>query len=116
MSSQTRHTASSDFCYQGGDWGVSRPGPPGCQEAELYWCAMGFILNSKLFFEKSYLPGHKVFFCFKKLNLLSLSNAETLVNPFMTSSLNYCNALLGDFTETSVNKLQAIYTYKKVFL
>ncbi len=27
--------------------------------------------------------------------MLSMSNAETLINVFMTSRLDYCNALLG---------------------
>jgi len=38
--------------------------------------------------------------------MLSLTNAEQLVNVFMSSRLDYCNALLGGCPACLINKLQ----------
>ncbi len=44
-----------------------------------------------------------------KLRLvLSMSNAEMLSNVFMTSRLDYCNALMGGCSARLVNKLQMV--------
>ncbi len=40
--------------------------------------------------------------------MLSVSDAEKLVHAFMTSRLDYCNALLGDCPASSINKLQIV--------
>ncbi len=40
--------------------------------------------------------------------MLSVSDAEKLVHAFMTSRLDYCNALLGGCPASSINKLQII--------
>ncbi len=40
--------------------------------------------------------------------MLSVSDAEKLVHAFMTSSLDYCNALLGGCPASSINKLQIL--------
>ncbi len=40
--------------------------------------------------------------------MLSMSNAEMLIHAFMTSRLNYCNALLGGCSEHLINKLQMV--------
>ncbi len=40
--------------------------------------------------------------------MLSMSNAEILINMFMTSMLDYCNALLGVFSASLINKLQKV--------
>jgi len=40
--------------------------------------------------------------------MLSLSNAEQLVHAFITSRLDYCNALLGGCPERIINKLQLV--------
>ncbi len=39
---------------------------------------------------------------------LSVSDAEKLVHAFMTSRLDYCNALLGGCPAASINKLQIL--------
>ncbi len=44
----------------------------------------------------------------QKQHLLSVSDAEKLVHAFMTSRLDYCNALLGDCPASSINKLQIV--------
>ncbi len=36
--------------------------------------------------------------------MLSMSNAETLIHAFMTSRLDYCNALLGGCSARLINK------------
>ncbi len=41
-------------------------------------------------------------------NMLSVSDAEKLVHAFMTSRLDYCNALLGGCPASSINKLQIV--------
>ncbi len=40
--------------------------------------------------------------------MLSMSNAETLIHAFMTSRLDYCNALLGGCSSRLINKLQMV--------
>ncbi len=42
----------------------------------------------------------------KLRNMLTVSDAEKLVHAFMTSRLDYCNALLGGYPASSINKLQ----------
>ncbi len=40
--------------------------------------------------------------------MLSVSDAEKLAHAFMTSRLDYCNALLGGCPASSINKLQIV--------
>ncbi len=40
--------------------------------------------------------------------MLSVSNAEMLILAFMTSRLDYCNALLGGCSARLINKLQMV--------
>ncbi len=40
--------------------------------------------------------------------MLTVSDAEKQVHPFMTSRLDYCNALLGGCPASSKNKLQIV--------
>ncbi len=40
--------------------------------------------------------------------MLSISNAEMLIHAFMTSKLDYCNALLGGCSARLINKLQMV--------
>ncbi len=40
--------------------------------------------------------------------MLSMSNAEILINAFITSRLDYCNALLGGCSACLINKLQMV--------
>ncbi len=62
---------------------------------------LGVILESNLFFENHISHVTKTAF-FHLINIaklrkmLSVSDAEKLVHAFMTSRLDYCNALLGD--------------------
>ncbi len=44
----------------------------------------------------------------KLRNMLSVSDAEKLVHAFMTSRMDYCNALLGGCPASSINKLQIV--------
>ncbi len=44
----------------------------------------------------------------KLRSMLSISNAEMLINAFMTSRLDYCNALLGGCSARLINKLQMV--------
>ncbi len=37
-----------------------------------------------------------------------MSNAEILIHAFMTSRLDYCNALLGGCSARLINKLQMV--------
>ncbi len=40
--------------------------------------------------------------------MLSMSNAEMLIHAFMTSRLDYCNALLGGCSACLINKQQMV--------
>ncbi len=44
----------------------------------------------------------------KLRRMLSMSNAEMLIHVFMTSRLDYCNALLGGCSARLINKLQMV--------
>jgi len=41
-------------------------------------------------------------------HMLSLTNGEQLLQAFMTSRLDYCNALLGGYPARLINKLQIV--------
>ncbi len=74
---------------------------------------LGVILDSNLSFENHISHVTKtVFFHLrnsaKLRNMLSVSDAEKLVHAFMTSRLDYCNALLGGCPASSINKLQIV--------
>ncbi len=52
------------------------------------------------------------FFLLKNMSklrpMLPMLNAEMLINAFMTSRLDYCNALLGGCSARVINKLQMV--------
>ncbi len=61
---------------------------------------LGVLFDSKLSFDRQFLAFVKLHFLHliitsKLRPMLSVSNAEMLINAFMTSRLDYCNALLG---------------------
>ncbi len=77
---------------------------------------LGVILESNLFFENHISHVTKTAFFHliniaKLQNMLSVSDAEKLVHAFMTSRLDYCNALLGDNPASSKSKLQIVHNY-----
>ncbi len=74
---------------------------------------LGVILDSNLSFENHISNVTKTaFFHLRNIaklrNMLSVSDAEKLVHAFMTSRLDYCNALLGACPASSINKLQIV--------
>ncbi len=88
---------------------------------QLDWCTvtsstvknLGVILDSNLSFENHISNVTKTaFFHLRNIsklrNMLSVSDAEKLVHAFMTSRLDYCNALLGGCPASSINKLQIV--------
>jgi len=74
---------------------------------------LGVTLDCNLSFEKhiSYVT-RTAFFHLRNIaklrNMLSVSDAEKLVYAFMTSRLDYCNALLAGCPASSINKLQLV--------
>ncbi len=86
----------------------------------LYSQNLGVILDSNLSYFHSYLENQnhisnvtKTAFCHlrnivKLRNILPVSDAEKLVHAFMTSRLDYCNALLGGCPASSINKQQIV--------
>ncbi|XP_073702519.1 uncharacterized protein [Garra rufa] len=74
---------------------------------------LGVILDSNLSLENhiSYVT-KTAFFHLRNIaklrNMLPVSDAEKLVHAFMTSRLDYCNALLGGCPASSINKLQVV--------
>ncbi len=74
---------------------------------------LGVVLDSNVSFEKHISHVTKTAFFHlrniaKQQNMLSVSDAEKLVHAFMTSRLDYCNALLGGCPASSINKLQIV--------
>ncbi len=71
------------------------------------------LFDSNLSFEKHVSSICKTaFFHLKNISelqpMLSKSNAEMLIHVFMTSRLDYCNALLGGCSTRLINKLQMV--------
>ncbi len=74
---------------------------------------LGVILDSNLSFENHISHVTKTaFFHLRNIaklrNMVSVSDAEKLVHAFMTSRLDYCNALLSGCPVSSINKLQIV--------
>ncbi len=74
---------------------------------------MGVVLDVNLSFDNHISNVTKTaFFHLRNIsklrNMLSVSDAEKLVHAFMTSRLDYCNALLGGCPASSINKLQIV--------
>ncbi|KAF7711562.1 hypothetical protein HF521_000573, partial [Silurus meridionalis] len=44
----------------------------------------------------------------KLRKMFSISDAEKLIHAFMTSRIDYCNAILGGFPASLINKLQLV--------
>ncbi|KAF7704817.1 hypothetical protein HF521_021889, partial [Silurus meridionalis] len=75
---------------------------------------LGVILDSKLSFKNNFDQVTKTaFFHLRNIsklrNMLSISDAEKLVHAFMTSRIDYCNALLGGCPASLINKLQLVH-------
>ncbi len=71
------------------------------------------LFDSNLSFEKHVSSICKTaFFHLKYISelqpMLSMSNAEMLIHVFMTSRLDYCDALLGGCSARLINKLQMV--------
>ncbi len=74
---------------------------------------LGVLFDSNLSFDSHVSSICKTaFFHLKNISklrpMLSTSNAEILIHEFMTSRLDYCNALLGGFSARLINKLQMV--------
>ncbi len=74
---------------------------------------LGLLFDSNLSFENHVSSICKTeFFHLNNISklrpMLSTANAETLIHVFMTSRLDYCNALLGVFSARIINKLQMV--------
>jgi len=74
---------------------------------------LGVLFDTNLSFESHVSSICKTaFFHLKNISklrhMLSLTNAEQLVHAFMTSRLDYCNALLGGCPARLINKLQLV--------
>ncbi len=72
---------------------------------------LGVLFDSNLYF-KSHVSSvcKTAFFNLKNISklrtMLLMSNAEMLIHAFITSRLDYCNALLGGCSARLINKLQ----------
>ncbi len=87
--------------------------PDGCTVTSSTVKNLGVILDSNLSFENHISHVTKTAFfhlrnIVKLRNMLTVSDAEKLVNAFMTSRLDYCNALPIGCPASSINKLQIV--------
>ncbi len=85
----------------------------GCTVTSFTVKNLGVILDSNLSFENHISHVTKTAFFHLRIiaklrNMLTVSVAEKLVNAFMTSRLDYCNALLGGCPASSINKLEIV--------
>ncbi len=85
----------------------------GCPATSSTVKNMAVILDSNLSFENHISHVTKsAFFHLRNIaklqNMLTFSDTEKLVHAFMTSRLDYCNALLGGCPASSINKLQIV--------
>ncbi len=83
----------------------------GCTVTSSKVTNLGVILESNLYF-LNHISHVTAFFHLRNIaklrNILTVSDAEKLVHAFMTSRLDYCNALLGGCPASSINKLQIV--------
>ncbi|KAI2646730.1 RNA-directed DNA polymerase from mobile element jockey [Labeo rohita] len=85
----------------------------GCTVTSTTVKSLGVILDSNLSFENHISHVTKTaFFHLRNIaklrNMLPVSDAEKLVHAFMSSRLDYCNALLGGCPASLINKLQIV--------
>ncbi len=74
---------------------------------------LGVLFDSNLSFDSHVSSICKTaFFHLKNISklrtMLSVSNAEMLIHAFITSRVDYCNALLGGCSACLINKLQMV--------
>ncbi len=86
----------SRLALQGKIWGTLTSATKWCSTAVFPW----FDSSKTAFFNLRNIA--------KLWNMLPVSDAEKLVHAFMTSRLDYCNALLGGCPASSINKLQVV--------
>ncbi len=77
-----------------------------CFRSDIYK-NLGVILDSNLSFENHISNVTKTAF-FHLRNISKLRNMLSVSDAFMTSRLDYCNALLGGCPASSINKLQIV--------
>ncbi len=100
---------------------ISHHSPLWCSDTFLQTCSYLVLRigsESWVFF----IPHFCFFFLLRNIaklrNMLPVSDAENLVHAFMTSRLDYCNALLGACPASSINKLQItiqVYLYSAFY-
>uniref|UniRef100_A0A8C1WNM2 Reverse transcriptase domain-containing protein n=1 Tax=Cyprinus carpio TaxID=7962 RepID=A0A8C1WNM2_CYPCA len=76
---------------------------------------LGVILDSNLSFENHISHVTKTAF-FHLRNMLPVPDAAKLVHAFMTSRLDYCNALLGGCPASPINRLQVVQNAAAIVL
>ena len=77
---------------------------------------LGVTLDPDLFFDEhikavsrtAFFQGQLFFNIAKIRNVLSKIDAEKLIHAFVTSRLDYCNALLSGYADKALNKLQLV--------
>ena len=71
----------------------------------LLWTLISFLTNISILFQGQLFS----IFVFAEIrNVLSKNAAEKLIHAFVTSRLDYCNALLSGYLDKALNKLQLV--------
>ena len=75
------------------------------KDLALLWTLISLLTNISRLFQGQLFS---ISVTLQKSNFLSKNDAEKLIHAFLTSRLDYCNALLSGYPDKALNKLQLV--------